>query len=79
MTGRELLKLIKCNNQIANIKSCELISSNKTEDCYKLVTELGELDCRIIRLKDGTVSKLDYFDTRYTFDRNVNLQEPLPQ
>lgn len=71
-TPVEMLKRIGCTNY-SEIKSCELIYKNACEKSYCIVTDLGEVDFRIIELRDGKYSKLDYHDTRYKFDRNVNL------
>ena len=73
--AKELLKKIGVTNDIKEIKEFELIYENAIEKSYKIVTEIGEIDFRIIDLKNlnKKVSKLDYFDIAYTFNRNVNL------
>lgn len=68
----EMLKRIGCTNY-SEIKTCRLIYKNACEKSYEIVTDLGEVDFRIIELHDGKYSKLDYFNTDYKFDRNVNL------
>lgn len=70
MEARELLKKI---GVIKEIKECTLNYQNKIEESWKIVTELGEIDFTITQLKERKVSKLDYFNNAYKFNRNVNL------
>lgn len=71
--ARELLKKIGVTNEIEEIKEFCLVYEDKAVKSYRIVTELGEIDFRIIQLKDHKVSKLDFFNTGYKFNRNVNL------
>lgn len=73
MNARTLLEKIGVTNEIKEIKEASLIYKNAVEESYQVVTELGEIDFRIIKLADKTVSKIEYNDTRYTFNRSVNL------
>ena len=69
----ELLKAIGVTNEICEVKEATLAYESAVEKSWCIVTELGEIDFRIIRLSEKTVSKIDYCDTRYKFNRNVNL------
>lgn len=69
----EFLKRIGVKNEIKEIKSFCVIYENKCCKSYSIITDIGEIMFRVLQLEDGTYSKLDYFNTAYQFDRNVNL------
>lgn len=73
--AREVLKKIGVTNEIQEIKDFQKYDYHGTgiETTYTIITEIGEIDFRVIKLSSGkVVSTLDYFDTRYEFNRNVN-------
>lgn len=76
MEAKELLRKIGVINEIKEIITFEMLYENAVEKSYKIVTELGEISFRIIQLTDAKVSQLDYFNTAYRFNRNVNLMHP---
>ena len=71
-----LLKKIGVKNEVKEIKDFKLIYENKVEKSFSIVTEYGEVVFRIVNLEGGQFSKLDYFNTKYEFNRNVNLYFP---
>lgn len=76
-TAEEFLKAIKCTSEPKEIRSFEFYYKKHCEISYNLVTELGEIVAKIMRLPEHDVSKLDYFNSEYKFDRNVNLLDTL--
>lgn len=75
MNAIELLRKIGVVNEIQEVKLFEVTYENALEESYKIVTELGEIDFRIIKLKNGPVSKLDYWNPDYKFNRSVHTLE----
>lgn len=73
LNAEELLKGIGVVNEVEKIIEVGVIYTNAVETSYKIVTEYGEIDFRLIKLKDGIYSKLDYFNPAYEFNRNVNM------
>lgn len=70
---KQMLKKIGVKN-FNEIKEFRLCYARPMEKVYQAITDLGEIDFRIIDMLDGSRrSKLDFFENGYEFSRNVNL------